>query len=470
MDFQKFVDGFKSMTCIISVEKNADGSCGTIRIVVGNKPYVDSIESGSPDAPKMMTNKFVPNSEYQCYFPKDLNFEDFCYRCAILKEPMHTYVHPERFDFWFNLFMLPLEAGDDHIGYCTYSQEITQAPDTEKMSNLSYEIASDVLNTCIKLRGTNDLKKSMIDVLKDIRKLCDADYGCLLLIDFFTSKCSIFCDDIKPEADPDLYKKEWFTDDFFALATTWEESIGGSNCLIIKNENDMEFIRERNEPWYNSLKGAKVKSLMLFPLKSGCELLGYIWFTNFDENNTVRIKQTLELMTYFIGSEVSNYQLFARLNLVSTLDMLTGVFNRNEMNNRVTQLSVDNLPNRKNIGVIFADLNGLKKMNDNFGHSAGDTLLKESAKILKDSFPDGEIYRAGGDEFMVLLRDTNEDTLIKKVAEIKDKASKTEHVCFAAGYCFDEDCNNIHYAMRIADGRMYEDKKQFYEQFPELRR
>ena len=43
MDFKTFVDGFKTMTCIISVEKFPDGSYGNIRIVTGNKAYIDSI-------------------------------------------------------------------------------------------------------------------------------------------------------------------------------------------------------------------------------------------------------------------------------------------------------------------------------------------------------------------------------------------------------------------------------------------
>ena len=470
MDFQKFVDGFKTMTCIISVEILDDGSYGAIRIVTGNKPYIDSIEQVNPDAPEMLTHKFVPNLEYQNYFPKDLNFEDFCYRCAVLKEPLHTYIHPERFDFWFNLFMMPIDAGDEHIGYCTYSQELSQAPDTEKMSNISYEAASAVLNACIKLRGTENFEKSMGDVLKDIREECDANYGCILMIDFFTSKYSILCEAVKDPNDPTTYKENWLTDDFYKIVDTWEDCIAGSNCLIIKNEHDMEFLREHNPRWYDSLNASQVKSLLLFPLKNGCELLGYLWFTNFDTKNAVRLKETFELVSYFLASEISNYQLFDRFRIISTIDMLTGVFNRNEMNERVTQLSLDTNPNRKNIGVIFADLNGLKRINDDQGHSAGDVLLKDAAKLLKEVFPNDEIFRAGGDEFMVLARDTSEEILNEKAAELKQKMKLTECVRFAIGTYFDKECNNIHLAMKIADVRMYEDKKLFYEKHPELRR
>lgn len=51
MDFQKFVDGFHPMTCVMSVENLGNGKWGKIRIVAGNKAYIDSIENIS-DMPK----------------------------------------------------------------------------------------------------------------------------------------------------------------------------------------------------------------------------------------------------------------------------------------------------------------------------------------------------------------------------------------------------------------------------------
>ena len=75
MDLQKFVDCLDTMTCVMSVEMKEDGKRGDIRIVTGNKAYIDSIESAW-DGPQLMMNKFIPNSLYQNYFPKDLNFEE----------------------------------------------------------------------------------------------------------------------------------------------------------------------------------------------------------------------------------------------------------------------------------------------------------------------------------------------------------------------------------------------------------
>ena len=59
MDFQKFVDGFQPMTCVVSIEKLPNGKYGEIRIVAGNKAYIDSVEN-MPDMPALLSkNSFL---------------------------------------------------------------------------------------------------------------------------------------------------------------------------------------------------------------------------------------------------------------------------------------------------------------------------------------------------------------------------------------------------------------------------
>ena len=468
MDFQAIVDSFSSMTCLISVEKKKNGSYGTIRIVAGNKPYIDSIENNA-DGPKMLTNKFIPNSEYQIYFPKDLNFEDFCYRSAVLKQPLHSYVHPERYDFWFNLFFMPLESDDENIGYCTYTQELSHEANVNKMSQTSYETASDVLKTCIKLRGTSDFKKTMQEVIKDIREICKAQFCCIMLIDFISSKCSILGESM--DGDPNFKTREnWLNKDFFTLAKTWEKTVGGSNCLIAKNAKDMEIIKNTNKKWFESLINFGVNSLVLFPLKANDELIGYMWVTNFDTENVVRIKETLELTTFFLASEISNYQLFEKFRILSSIDMLTGVLNRNEMNNKVDFLSNNKKSKKGTVGIAFVDLNCLKQTNDNLGHEEGDKLLKRGADLLRHVFPDDNIYRAGGDEFMVMVLGKTQVHFEKKIEQLRKEVEQNDSVSFAIGSCFDHNSRNVCNVMKQADACMYEDKKLYYKKHPENKR
>ena len=468
MDFKKFVDMIDMMTCVISVETKEDGSYGDIRIVTGNAAYVASIEHANPDAPKMLTNKFVPNSLYQTYLPQDLNFEDFCFRCAVLKQPMHTYVHPERFDFWFNLFMMPL--GDEgNIHYCTYSQVVTRNADSQQMSNTSASTATEVLNTCIKLRGATNFQHTMDEVITDIRKMCDAQSCVILLTNHETRTCTALCES-RNEYSLLPSMRGVLKEGFYDLTLSWKDTIGGSNGLIVKNKNDWEYLREKNPEWYESLMKAHVESIVLFPLINNDETLGYIWVCNFDTENTVKIKETIELTVYFVASEIGNQLLLDKLKKLSSIDMLTGVLNRNEMNNRVDELRRGDKDQVKGLGIVFADLNGLKRVNDNDGHEAGDLLLKNAAMVIQNAFIGDQIYRAGGDEFMILMTYTDEETIKEKCAKVKKLSKKYSNISFALGYCYQHTMTDITEALKIADHRMYEDKAKYYLDHPEYMR
>ncbi|MBR0484584.1 MAG: GGDEF domain-containing protein, partial [Oscillospiraceae bacterium] len=399
MRFQAIVDSISAAACIISVEKLENGNYGKLRIVTGNQTYINSIENPSGGV-EMLTRKFVPNSEYTNYLNRDLNFEDSCYQAAVLKKCIHAYANPERFNVWFNMSFLPLSPDDGNLCYCMYIMEINFKPDAKRMSNISADIASAVLETCIKLRRPDDFKEIMNEVCEDIRLLCHSEHCCILLMDTAKRKCSVLCESFA-EGSALLPMEHYVDDAFYEIADSWESTIAGSNCLIVKNEHDMEVVRKRNPRWHKSLTDAGGKTIVLFPLQFKGELLGYIWAINFSAQSASTIKETLELTTFILASEIYSYNMIDRLNILSSTDMLTGVMNRNEMNNYVDKLL--HCTENTSVGILFADLNGLKTVNDTEGHSAGDTLLKNAALALKKVFHLREIFRAGGDEFVIIL-------------------------------------------------------------------
>lgn len=264
--------------------------------------------------------------------------------------------------------------------------------------------------------------------------------------------------------------QKYLDDDFFDLAMTWQDTMAGSYCLVIRDANDMEFIRLKNPKWYLSMQNARVERLVLFPLIPRGQFLGYIMAINFDVQNTQHIKDTLELTTFFIASEIANNRFIDQLKALNAVDLLTGAMNRNALNERLQELEGAPAGNDCHMGIVFADMNGLKYVNDNLGHAAGDILLKNTAMILQSTFVDAEIYRVGGDEFLVLVHETDETDLRQKIADIKKKAELFENVSFAAGYCqLDQPCD-IRKAMAAADANMYEDKENCYRISPDLRR
>ena len=470
MDFQEYVDRFEPMTCIISIEKLKGGGYGDIRIVAGNKAYVQSIEDPHHvSASSMLDNKFIPNSLYEKYISKDLNFEDSVYNAAVRKKIMHTYIHPERYDFWINMVMMPLASDDPNMGYYSFSQELTITSDADMMANTSAETASAVIKTCIKLRSTENFPKTINEVIADIRELCGADQCCILLADFKEKTCSVLAEaylDNTRTKHMDYYINEGF----FEIVESWSDTIAGSSCLIVQSEKDMQVLKERNPVWHVSLIEADIKSVVLFPLKHNNEILGYIWAVDFDTSQTSKIKDTLEITSYFIASEIANYQLLNKLEILSSVDLLTGIYNRNAMNNRIFRFTSGKDPVPERFGIIFADLNGLKQKNDEEGHVEGDKLLKAAAAVLKETFPECEIYRAGGDEFMLIAIDVSEASLSKRVEKLRKASEDPRNISFALGLDCDENGKDIRIAMRTADERMYEDKKRYYGKYPERKR
>lgn len=111
-------------------------------------------------------------------------------------------------------------------------------------------------------------------------------------------------------------------------------------------------------------------------------------------------------------------------------------------------------------GVVSIDLNGLKELNDHYGHNEGDKAIKtladcvESVRTQKASF-----YRTGGDEFMMLCRKMSEDEIQEMIQKIRQKMKQTEYSC-ALGYAMFDFEQGLEEVCQKADENMYENKIQ----------
>lgn len=135
------------------------------------------------------------------------------------------------------------------------------------------------------------------------------------------------------------------------------------------------------------------------------------------------------------------------------IDYLTNIYNRNAL-----ERDLENVEESETIYYFIADLNNLKIVNDTIGHSAGDKLLRDFARVLTDAVgDDGRAYRQGGDEFAVLYRD-DAQSLIRALEE-QCKAynqSCAVPLSYAIGYCLLADEN----FRDTADKMMYADKRR----------
>ncbi|MHB1485922.1 MAG: PAS domain S-box protein [Saccharofermentanales bacterium] len=144
-------------------------------------------------------------------------------------------------------------------------------------------------------------------------------------------------------------------------------------------------------------------------------------------------------------------------------DQLTGLFNRRFYEEELQRLDVKrNLP----MTIILGDVNGLKMINDSFGHIMGDDLLKKAAEVIKkECRADDIISRLGGDEFVILLPKTNAidaDHIIARFNELllKEVVASITGISIAFGYAIKNDKNeNIQETFKSAENMMYSNKR-----------
>jgi len=116
-----------------------------------------------------------------------------------------------------------------------------------------------------------------------------------------------------------------------------------------------------------------------------------------------------------VEQNIINYMDFLKTKHLATIDELTGLYNRRAVINELNkELSLRKL---MELSVIFCDIDHFKKVNDTYGHQAGDLLLKKTGSIIKQTLRNYDVpSRFGGEEFLIILPDTNMENA-KIVAE-----------------------------------------------------
>ncbi len=197
------------------------------------------------------------------------------------------------------------------------------------------------------------------------------------------------------------------------------------------------------------------------------------------------IKQPLEtsihhdVVSLFVDQlsvTAENRLLLLELERLANTDALTGIYNRNffqkELDSEIAKASKNN-----NIAfsIFVVDINGLKRINDTYGHEEGDKLIIAVANLLKKSFRDYDVItRSGGDEFVILCPNTHCDDALGVLNRIRaleknmtlahykgGNTHQIEPVRISIGVACSTETSPEN-VLGLADENMYEDKKRFY--------
>lgn len=186
---------------------------------------------------------------------------------------------------------------------------------------------------------------------------------------------------------------------------------------------------------------------------------------------------TLELFLMQVGSYLETLELQRRLEEVAQTDGLTGVFNRYYFDKRFQEEKEISRRFGQPLALILADVNGLKELNDNHGHEAGDLLLEQTARLLSGHVSSFDsVYRIGGDEFVVMVANCPQyqlDVLIEMFKELQTVASFQYNeqefpIRFSLGGASSGDVG-LDRLREEADRRMYRDKEEYYKKHKKYR-
>ncbi len=172
-----------------------------------------------------------------------------------------------------------------------------------------------------------------------------------------------------------------------------------------------------------------------------------------------------ENIAIFVALNARNSKLFQLVSKQANIDVLTGVYNRRCLTDRIEEIvSINNV-----LSVAVIDTDNFKRVNDTLGHLRGDDLLRAISQIAKGYVREfgGNVIRYGGDEFVILLPKPIEEskkifedfrnavTYIPIVYDIKINVTVTIGVC-----SYPEICMDLEDVVRIADNALIRGKKE----------
>lgn len=219
--------------------------------------------------------------------------------------------------------------------------------------------------------------------------------------------------------------------------------------------SDLE--QERGQPSYEMLKAQQVWRLLAVPLMKGGAMVGFLGVDNprahYDDATL------LASIQFFVTNSLDRKKQKAYLEKLSYRDMLTGLYNRNRY---IERLEAYKQVQDQQIGAIYIDLNGLKKVNDEQGHRAGDELIVRAAGTIAGIFAE-DAYRVGGDEFVVILLDVSREDFARKTEQLRRQMQENS-VDASIGGVWQASTENLENLLRLADENMYREKKRYYSQ------
>lgn len=230
----------------------------------------------------------------------------------------------------------------------------------------------------------------------------------------------------------------------------------GDSGMILTADIDQELqVHTKEIPGIQRID--PVRNLVtVWVLNSNREIIGLMYAVNVNDPES-----SLEALSTVVSSFQLAIQTLSSYNLLcqmGELDAMTGLKNRNAYQKDL--ISYESRL-RDHFCCIYVDVNGLHDMNNNFGHASGDKMLSCVGGMVRELFGFEGSYRTGGDEFVVLCTDLDENMVRERIQILRTNLEKQEYFV-SVGFAFWESGQCLQQMIEAAESRMYEAKKAFY--------
>jgi len=251
--------------------------------------------------------------------------------------------------------------------------------------------------------------------------------------------------------DADRWKKK----DYNIYCQIWEEYFEeNSKGLAV----DVTVLKEDYKDLYYGLRNHGIKRLALAPVFSQGRVIGFVGADNFGLDEKDETEHILSSVAGFLSFRMANNILVEQLTYVAEHDALTSAYNRNAMLKREAEMA----QTQGSVGVIYADVNGLKYANDTFGHDEGDRLLIRATNFMAQHYGMENLYRIGGDEFVAIIPMIDKTVFDRKRYNFLQDLETVDNLSMATGFVWSNDVKSISKVLKEADRRMYVDKAEYY--------
>lgn len=258
-----------------------------------------------------------------------------------------------------------------------------------------------------------------------------------------------------PGISPQLEKLQQLD---LSLISDWLPFFEKNDCIII---DDVEQLQKTNPAAYATLHAQEITSLIAAPIFLDNKLAGYIGIDNYDSEKIKNSSYLLLSMSIFLSYAIRHRNHVDMLHRLSYHDLLTNALNRNAFMDVLSQFRSGQYASA---GIIYIDINGMKEINDFYGHHQGDKILITTVAKVFNLFKPDELFRIGGDEFVIITYDLTETDFYEKFNLLRNIFCKKTNLPFsiATGSCWVKSPSDLNSLLQQADSAMYTDKKKFY--------